>query len=316
MTIAIILPAFNEEQTVASTINEFHMALPKASIWVINNGSTDKTLQIAKATLKSKKILGGILDEPLKGKGNAIRKAFLEIDASVYIISDADSTYSADDINKFLSPIKNNEADIVVGNRHAGNAYKKTNYRPFHSIGNRFVCFLVNQLFNAKLHDIMSGFRVMSKKFVKNYPILVGGFEIETDMTLYALDRRFRILEFPIQYRDRPKGSFSKLNTFQDGARVILTIIKILKNYRPFMFFGIFALVFFIGGILIAIPVLRDWYLYKYIYHLPLAILATGIELLSLLMLSIALILDSIVTQDKRNFEYNYLRQTAENIKK
>lgn len=312
MTIAIILPALNEEKTITSTIKAFHKALPKAHIWIVNNDSSDRTYELATKVLKDENISGGVLNEPVKGKGNAMRRAFLEINADIYLVADADETYSALDAHKLIEPIEENRADIVVGNRQADGVYKAINSRQFHNFGNKLVCFLVNYLFSSNLSDIMSGYRAFNKKFVKNYPILVSGFEIETDMTLFALDKRFRMLEVPIRYLNRPLGSFSKLNTFRDGAKVIFTIIRIFKQFKPLVFFGSFAFLFFVMGLITAIPVITDWVLYKYIYHLPLAVLATGIEILALTLLAIALLLDSISTQNKRNFEHQCLRQSLQ----
>ncbi len=197
--------------------------------------------------------------------------------------------------------------DMVVGDRHSGGHYQKENKRPLHNIGNRLVQWLVNKLFKANLVDIMSGYRAFNKLFVKNYPILVEGFEIETDMTLHALDKRMRIIELPINYQDRPEGSFSKLNTVRDGMRVITTISSILRYYRPLVFFGVSAFILFVLGILAAVPVFHEWIETRYIQHVPLAILATGLEIVSILMIAVGLILDSISHQDKRNFERELL---------
>jgi hypothetical protein len=200
-------------------------------------------------------------------------------------------------------------ADLVVGDRISGGHYQSENKRSFHGFGNRLVKGLVNRLFNAKLNDIMSGYRVFNRLFVKNYPILVEGFEIETDMTLHALDKRFRILEIPVEYKDRPAGSVSKLNTLSDGLRVLFTIARILRYYRPLVFFGGTSLFFAFTGLVAAIPVLTDWIVNNYIYHLPLAILATGLEIVAVIMFAIGLILDSISHQNKCLFESELLKQ-------
>jgi glycosyltransferase involved in cell wall biosynthesis len=305
--IAIILPAYNEEQTIAATIEDFHSALPEAAIWVINNRSSDSTEKAARDTLKRLSCSGGVINEYRPGKGNAVRRAFLEIEADFYILADADLTYPAEHSLELLAPVMSGEADMVVGDRHSGGHYAAENKRALHGFGNRLVRDLVNKLFHAKLADIMSGYRVFNRRFVKSYPILVEGFEIETDMTLHALDKRFRIVEIPINYRDRPAGSFSKLNTLRDGARVLNTIGNILRYYRPLLFFGGTAIFFAILGLIAGVPVIEEWINERYIRHLPLAILATGLEVVAIVLMAIGLILDSITYQDKRNFERQLL---------
>lgn len=303
----MILPAYNEEQTVAATIEDFHQALPDGAIWVINNRSNDATAEIAQNTLSRLCCKGGVINENRPGKGNAVRRAFLNIDAEIYILADADMTYPAGQINKLMAPVINGEADMVVGDRHSAGHYSAENKRALHGFGNRLVRILVNKLFHAKLVDIMSGYRVFSRCFVKNYPILVEGFEIETDMTLHALDKRFRIVEIPVEYQDRPGGSFSKLNTLRDGAKVISTIGNILRYYRPLVFFGGMAILIAILGVVAGYPVIEEWLRERYIHHVPLAILATGLEIVAIVLAAIGLILDSITHQDKRNFERELL---------
>lgn len=306
--VAVVLPAYNEEQTIAATIEEFHMALPNAAIWVINNRSTDSTEQTASTALKRfKSGGGGVINEKRPGKGNAVRRAFLDIDADIYILADADLTYPAAQVHELMAPVMAGEADMVVGDRHSFGHYAAENKRAMHGFGNRLVRDLVNKLFGANLADIMSGYRVFNRRFVKSYPILVEGFEIETDMTLHALDKRFLIVEIPVKYRDRPAGSFSKLNTFRDGARVLGTIANILRYYRPLVFFGAGALLFALLGFVAGMPVLEEWIRARYISRVPLAILATGLGIVAVVLAAVGLILDSITHQDKRNFERQLL---------
>jgi glycosyltransferase involved in cell wall biosynthesis len=308
--VAVILPAYNEEQTVGPTIRALHSAIPAAHLWVVNNNSNDDTGKIAHAVLDELNAKGGVLFEPRRGKGNAVRRAFHEVDADVYVLIDADSTYPAARMEDLIRPIIDGRADMVVGDRHSKGYYKRENKRLLHNFGNRAVQSLVNRLFNTSLVDIMSGYRAFNRMFVKNYPILVEGFEIETDMTLHALDKKFRIVEVPIEYKDRPPGSFSKLNTFNDGYRVISTLVRILRHYRPLSFFGGVGLFLAFAGLLAAAPVFDDWVRHHYIYHVPLAILATGIETVALLLFAVGLILDSIADQGKRNFERELLRKS------
>lgn len=311
MKIAVVLPAYNEEKTIGDVLLDFHRALPESSLWVINNQSSDSTEQSALAALERLPCGGGVINEVKRGKGNAVRRAFIQIDADIYILCDADSTYPADQVGELMAPVISGEADMVVGDRFSGGHYAIENKRPFHQFGNRFVKFLINKLFHSDLVDIMSGYRVLSRRFVKNYPVLAEGFEIETEMTLHALDKRFHICEIPIKYRDRPDGSYSKLNTFRDGLRVLISIWNIFRYYRPLIFFGTFAILFSVFGIMAGIPVLMDWITARYIYHVPLAILATGLQVLSVVMLSIGLILDSMVNQEKRRFELRLLDDQA-----
>jgi len=314
MNVCVILPAFNEALTIAGCIADFHAHLPDAQIWVINNRSTDHTGDIARATIASLACAGGVIDEERPGKGNAMRRAFIEIDADIYLLADADMTYPAFQALQLIEPIRSGAADMVVGDRHTAGNYALENKRALHGFGNRFVRYLINRLFNANLADIMSGYRAMSKRFIKNYPILVPGFEIETDMTLHALDKRFRIMEIPIAYKDRPEGSFSKLSTVRDGMRVLATIGNILRYYRPLFFFGSAAIFIGVLGLIAGAPVIDDWIRHRYIYHVPSAVLAAGLEIIAIVLLAVGLILDSIAHQDKRIFERDLLQQNERKL--
>lgn len=314
MRVAVILPAYNEELTVAATMTGFFAQLPHAEIVVINNNSSDATRAVAERTLRELGARGCVLDEPRPGKGNAVRRAFLEIDADVYVLADADQTYPAERVHDLIKPVLENRADMVVGDRHSGGHYAQENQRLLHGFGNALVQWLVNRLFRSQLVDIMSGYRAFNKLFVKNYPILVEGFQIETDMTLHALHKRFRIAEIAVEYSDRPLGSVSKLNTFSDGAKVLFTIAQILRYYRPLAFFGGLCALFVLAGLVAAIPVFDDWIRHQYIYHVPLAILASALEIVAIMLLGIGLMLDSIVHQQcmeyERHLANNYQRFT------
>lgn len=310
-SICVILPAYNEELTIAATIEDFHRALPGAHIWVVNNRSADNTQAIASETLKKLKNRGGVINETRPGKGNAIRRAFIDIDADIYVLADADMTYPASHAPALIAPVLAGEADMVVGDRHTSGHYAVENKRALHGFGNRLVRDLVNKLFQSDLADIMSGYRVFNRRFVKTYPILVQGFEIETDMTLHALDKRFRILEVAVDYRDRPEGSFSKLNTIRDGTRVISTIGNILRYYRPLFFFGWTSAILAVLALVAGVPVIDEWVTERYITHIPLAILATGLGIVSIVMVAIGLILDSITHLDKKNFEREILSKSS-----
>lgn len=306
-SIALILPAYNEELTISKVIEVFHRELPEASIFVIDNNSSDCTSELANATIQNLNIVGRVIKEKRQGKGNAVRRAFLEISADVYVMVDADLTYPASRVKDLIAPILSGETDMVVGDRHSLGGYQKENKRNFHSFGNNLVTSLVNGLFRANLVDIMSGYRAFSRKFVKNYAILAEGFEIETDITLHSLDKRYRIKEIPIEYQDRPEGSFSKLNTFSDGAKVLFTIFQILCYYRPLFFFGIIAIIFGTFGLFTAIPVLNDWIAHRFVYHVPLAILSVALEIIAALSMSVGLVLHSITRQYRMQCERNLL---------
>lgn len=312
LKIAIILPAFNEELTIAGTVEAFHRARPDARIVVVNNNSTDRTAALARETLKKLNADGEVIDEFRPGKGNAVRRAFLECDADVYVMADADCTYPAGRLEDLIRPILERRADMVIGDRISGGHYRRENKRTFHNFGNDLVKWLVNRLFRAKLSDIMSGYRAFSRTFVKGYPILFEGYQLETDMTLHALDKRFRILEIPIEYADRPSGSFSKLDTFGDGAKVLFAITQILRFYRPLFFFGCISFTIFMLGLIVALPVFSDWVNYQYIYHVPLAVLAASLELVAVFSLGIGLVLDAITHQDKMKFERELLSSSQD----
>jgi glycosyltransferase involved in cell wall biosynthesis len=311
-SIAVVLPAYNEELTIADTILDFHRELPDAMIIVVNNASSDDTAVVARRTITESSVNGMVIDEPRAGKANAVRIGLRAFNADIYIMADADLTYPAKHVHELIKPIKEGMADMVVGDRLSHGRYREENKRQFHNLGNNLVCTLVNKLFKADLKDIMSGYRAFSRRFTQNYPILVEGFQLETDMTLHALDKRFRIVEIPVEYRDRPAGSSSKLHTFRDGARVLTTILDIFRHYRPLLFFGMIAFLLLVSALGFSVPVMNDWIRHKYIYHVPLAILSSALVLLSTLAMSVGLILDSIAYQHRMDYEQNINKQLNE----
>lgn len=304
MKIAVLLPCYNEELTIGKVIDDFKKFLPDADIYVYDNNSTDRTAEVAIQH-------GAIVKKEFRqGKGNVVRSMFRDIDADFYVMADGDDTYPAEFVNSLLQPLINNEADMVIGDRHTNGTYKKENKRRFHKFGNDIVVKLINLIFKSSLSDIMTGYRAFNRTFVKSMPVLSNGFEIETEMTLHALDKKFLIKEIPIIYRDRPEGSFSKLNTINDGIRVIGTIFKLFKNYKPLSFFGIIALILFILGLLVGIPVIYEFVKTGLISRMPSAVLAVGLELLATSSLICGVILDTIVKQHKELFEL-YLLETV-----
>ena len=312
--IAILIPCYNEEITVAKVITDFKKELPDALIYVYNNNSTDNTLQIAYEN-------GAIVkNEYRQGKGNVVRSMFRDIDADVYVLVDGDNTYPANMVHQLIKPILMETADMVVGDRISNGTYKKQNKRLFHDFGNGMVRNTINRLFKTNLKDVMSGYRAFSRAFVKNVPILSKGFEVETEITLHALDKRFIIKEIPIEYKDRPNKSKSKLNTFTDGYKVIKTIIKMLKDYKPLKFFLSIAIIFFVLGLIIGIPVIYEYILTRYITKVPSAVLSTGLMIFSVIIAQCGVILDTVVKDDKEKYEielnkYITLEKIKENIK-
>lgn len=309
LRIAVILPALNEALTVGETIRAFHAHLPAAEIWVIDNGSADDTASTSLHTLRETGSLGGVKSETLRGKGNALRKAFREIEADIYVLADADLTYPADSVTALISPILNHGADMVVADRISAGSYNKTQRRMFHGLGNRVVSSLVNFLYRSNLNDVMSGYRVFNRRFVKNYPILVSGFQIETDLSLHALDKRFKVVEVPIRYLDRPQGSESKLNTFADGGRVLSTIARIFRLYKPLAFFGSLSVISMLAALAFGVPVIAEWSISGLVPRIPTALLATAFAIVSLIFFTIALVLDSMAQYDKRSYELKLLGQ-------
>lgn len=297
MRIAVLIPCYNEELTIAKVIQDFKRELPDADIYVYDNNSKDKTSEIAQ-------INGAIVKrEYRQGKGNVVRSMFMDIDADCYIMVDGDDTYPAEFVHDLIDPIKNKEANMVIGDRLSNGTYKNENKRVFHNLGNQMVRTLINKLFHSNINDIMTGYRAFDKEFVKSMPVLSTGFEIETEMTIHALDKRFLLKEIPIIYRDRPEGSFSKLNTVNDGLKVLKTIFMLFKDYKPLIFFSIWALVFVFLGFLSGLPVIIEFIRFRYIYKVPSAILAVGLVILSMLSLCCGLILDTVVKQNRRIYE-------------
>ena len=247
--IAVLIPCYNEAKTVEKVIKDFKKALPEATIYVYDNNSNDGTDEIARKA-------GAVVRyERKQGKGNVIRTMFREIDAECYIMTDGDDTYPAEDARKMCDLVLNKNVDMVIGDR-LSSTYFEENKRPFHNVGNVVVRGLINLIYKSKIRDVMTGYRAFSYRFVKTFPVLSKGFEIETEMTIHTLDKNLNWENVIIEYRDRPKGSFSKLNTYADGARVIKTIITLYKNYKPFSFFLWIALICGIIGTAFLIPVL------------------------------------------------------------
>jgi glycosyltransferase involved in cell wall biosynthesis len=308
--IAVIIPAYNEELTISDVLKCFHQENPDYFYCVIDNNSKDKTYQLAMKAIQEFGIQGIILQESKQGKSNAVRKAFRHLDFDYYVMVDADLTYSPKDLKHLVNAAIEKRMDMIVGDRIVSGDYHKENKRPFHSFGNRLVVKMINLLFNSKINDAMSGYRVFSHAFVKSFPILTEGFELETEMTLHALDKRLSFMEIPIEYKDRPAGSFSKLNTYKDGLRVIRTIFRIFKNYRPLQFFGILGLIAMIMGAIVGYPVIMEFIEFRYVYKVPSAILATGLVLIGFISSAIGIILDTLLHFHHAQFELDVINKS------
>jgi glycosyltransferase involved in cell wall biosynthesis len=303
MNIAVLIPCYNEEQTVGKVIDDFKQELPHAQIYVYDNNSKDRTAEIA---LEHGAI---VKKEQRQGKGNVVRSMFREIDADYYIIVDGDDTYPAEFVHKLLTELQQG-ADMVIGDRLSNGTYKNQNKRSFHNFGNNLVRNAINFLFKNNLKDIMTGYRGFNKLFVKTFPIMSPGFEIETEISIHALDKRFVVREIPIDYRDRPEGSESKLGTFRDGFKVLKTIFSLAKDYKPLLFFNIWASLFFVCGLVVGIPVVIEFIATYHISKLPSAVLAVGLMVVAFVLFCCGLILDTVVSNYKKQYEV-HLNETV-----
>lgn len=298
--IAVLVPCYNEALTIGKVVSDFKIFLPNAEIYVYDNNSKDGTAAIAKEA-------GAIVQyEKKQGKANVVFKMFREIDADIYIMIDGDDTYPVDCVQQMLDQFIENNCDMLVGDRLSNNSYKNQNKRAFHNFGNNLVRNLINTFFGSELKDILSGYRIFSKKFVKNYASTIKGFELETDLSIYSLNYELVIDEYSIDYRDRPEGSVSKLNTFTDGFKVIKLFFNLVRLYKPLLFFGTAAAVLFILGLLFMIIPIKEYFDYKYVYKVPTLIFSIMLVIVSLLAFMTGLILDNISIIDKKNFKVRY----------
>ena len=285
--IAVIIPCYNEALTIGKVIDDFRRELPEASVYVYDNNSTDGTAAIARSR-------GAVVRlEPRQGKGNVCRQMFRDIEADCYLMVDGDDTYPAESARALCAPVLAGEADMVVGDRLSNGTYAKQNGRTFHGFGN----------------DL---YRAMSRPFVKTFPVLSEGFQIETELSIHAVDRRWRIVNIPVKYRDRPEGSVSKLNTVRDGLKVIAMIGTLFKDYRPLKFFSLVALAFCIGGLCAGMPVVSEYLATGLVPRLPTAILAVAFMFIAALSLATGFILDAVAKVERKQWELHVYRQ-AEN---
>jgi glycosyltransferase involved in cell wall biosynthesis len=294
--IAVLIPCYNESSTIAKVVENYKNALPEAEIFVYDNNSTDGTDEIAR------KAGATVRYEYRQGKGNVIRSMFREIEADCYLMTDGDDTYPAENAREMCDYVINNMADMVIGDR-LSSTYFQENKRPFHNFGNKLVRKLINKLFNNNVRDIMTGYRAFSRPFVKNFPVLSKGFEIETEMTIHALDKNFLIKEIPIAYQDRPEGSISKLNTYSDGYKVIKTIMSLFRDYKPLVFFSSCAILVLLVSLILFIPILINYVQTGLVPRFPTLFVSIMMMIIAMLLWVCGLILDVVVKKHKQLYE-------------
>ncbi|MCI6233513.1 MAG: glycosyltransferase family 2 protein [Prevotella sp.] len=300
--IAVLIPCYNEEKTIGKVIDDFKTALPEAVVYVYDNNSTDKTSDVAEEH-------GAVVrKEYRQGKGNVVRTMFRDIDAECYIMIDGDDTYPADKAKEMCSAVMEEGVDMVIGDRLSA-TYFIENDRRFHNFGNRFVRSLINNIFNSDVKDIMTGYRAFSRMFVKNIPILANGFEIETEMTIHALDKNYIIKEIPIDYRRRPEGSFSKLNTISDGYKVVKTVFQLFRDYKPYIFFTSISVVLGVIAVLFMLPVIIEYWHTGLVPRFPTLIVCCFVMLLAILLFISGVILEVMTKKHRQLYELLVIRK-------
>lgn len=294
---AVLIPCLNEEKTVGKVVRDFLEADPDLTVYVFDNDSTDSTARIAADA-------GAIvIPEHRRGKGHVVRSMFRRVEADVYVMVDGDDTYPAEEALAMRELVLDRSADMVIGDR-LSSTYFSENKRRFHGVGNRFVRFLVNRFFDSDLHDIMTGCRCMSREFVKTMPVLSAGFEIETEMTIHALDMGFLVREVPISYRERVAGSQSKLSTYTDGMRVLRTVIRLFRDYRPMAFFGVVGVVVVIASLLVALVPFREFMTTGGVPSLPALVFAAALGVTAAVFLACGVLLDTMRDQARETYEF------------
>ena len=300
--IAVLIPCYNEEKTIGKVIDDFKTALPEAVVYVYDNNSTDKTSDVAEEH-------GAVVrKEYRQGKGNVVKTMFRDIDAECYIMIDGDDTYPADKAKEMCSAVMEEGVDMVIGDRLSA-TYFIENDRRFHNFGNRFVRSLINNIFNSDVKDIMTGYRAFSRMFVKNIPILANGFEIETEMTIHALDKNSIIKEIPIDYRRRPEGSFSKLDTISDGYKVVKTVFQLFRDYKPYIFFTSISVVLGVIAVLFMLPVIIEYWHTGLVPRFPTLIVCCFVMLLAILLFISGVILEVMTKKHRQLYELLVIRK-------
>lgn len=294
---AVIIPCYNEAVTIGKVVDDFRRELPGATVYVYDNNSTDGTSRIAREHGATVRL------EPRQGKGNVCRQMFRDIDAACYLMVDGDDTYPAEAARALCDPVLAGEADMTVGDRLSNGSYAEENKRVFHGFGNDLVRTMIKWIYGYSFEDVMTGYRAMSLPFVKTFPVLSEGFQIETELSIHAVDHRWRIRDVPVEYRDRPAGSESKLDTVGDGIKVIAMIGTLFKDYRPLKFFGLIALLFAAIGLALGIPIIVEYLHTGLVPRFPTAMLAASFMFLCGLSLATGLILDSVAKVERKQWE-------------
>lgn len=302
--IAVLIPCYNEAPTIQKVVEDFRKALPEAVVYVYDNNSTDGTADLAE------KAGAVVRREYQQGKGNVIRRMFREIDAQCYLMVDGDDTYPAESARQMADMVLQRKVDMVVGDR-LSSTYFQQNKRPFHNFGNRLVRGLINTIFRSSVKDIMTGYRAFSRNFVKFFPVLSKGFEIETEMTIHALDKNFLIEEIPVDYRDRQAGSVSKLNTVSDGIKVLCTIFTLFRDYRPMLFFGIIGTLCELLALGFFIPILYTYFHTGLVPNFPTLIVLSGVSVVGFLLYACGIICEVVVKKHRQLFELLLINQNC-----
>lgn len=307
--IAILIPCYNEEITIGKVIDDFRKELPEADIYVYDNNSSDRTNEIAKEH-------GAIVKfESRQGKGNVVRSMFRDIEADFYIMVDGDDTYPADKVKDLLKPLQDGLADMTVGDRISNGTYGQENKRAFHGFGNNLVRFLIKAIYGHAFDDVMTGYRGFTRTFVKTFPVTSTEFQIETEISIHAVDKRWRIVNIPIEYRDRPEGSESKLNTIFDGAAVLTAITSLSRDTKPILFFGLLAIITFMIALIFGVPVIIDYCQTGLVERFPTAILSASIAILAGLFLTCGIMLDTIMSSNSRQWELEVYKVSQESAR-
>ena len=302
--VAVLIPCYNEAVTIGKVVDDFKRVLPEADVYVYDNNSKDETAAIAREH-------GAIVRfEGRQGKGNVVRQMFRDVDADYYLMVDGDDTYPAEAAPALLAPLMADEADMTVGDRLSNGSYGEENDRAFHGFGNDLVRFLIKAIYGYAFDDVMTGYRAFNRVFVKTMPVLSEGFQIETEISIHAVDKRWRIKDVPIEYRDRPEGSYSKLSTFGDGAKVLKAIASLFKDYRPLAFFGWAALLLVLLGIAVGVPVVADFFATGLVPKVPSAILAIALVICGALSFTAGIILDTVAKSHRKQWEIDVYKVT------
>lgn len=301
--VAVLIPCYNEALTIGKVVDDFKRALPKATIYVYDNNSSDDTAVIAKEH-------GAVVRrESRQGKGNVVRSMFRDIDAAIYLMVDGDDTYPAEAAADLVAPIALGDADMTVGDRISNGSYGSENSRAFHGFGNSLVRWMIKALYGYSFDDVMTGYRAFSRLFVKTMPVMAKGFQIETEISIWAVDHRWRIANVPVEYRDRPEGSVSKLSTFTDGMLVLTAIVTLFRDCKPMAFFGFVAFVLFVFGLVAGVPVIMEYFDTQYITRMPSAVLAVALMICAALSLTTGVLLTTVAQNHRQAWELNVYRE-------